>query len=222
MATTFVSGLIFTPELYSINPRTGRPMVSTIDIDIEPTIGILARKVDKLGLDIRSFKEPLKRAVQQVMIPSIRTNFLKHGRPRWQPLTTATVERKGHARPLQDTGALMATMGQLNIWHIDGEKALIPDLPEAVWYGKVHQAGNDSFTRSKGKSTFGEGALIRYDVIDDTFTNVGEEGAIPQRRFIMLQPEDEEAIEEVFDEWLGERSARSGLGTDLESKRGPA
>src|SRR5690606_29929622 len=73
-----------------------------------PTIGIVAKNVDKLGLDIRSFREPLKRAIQQVVIPSIRTNFDSGGRPAWEPLSEATL-RWRQARGIGGTAPLIAT-----------------------------------------------------------------------------------------------------------------
>lgn len=215
---TRVSGLIFTPELFGVNPVTGRPMVSSLSIEMEPSVGILARKVDKLGLDIRSFKEPLTRAVKQVMIPSIRQNFIQQGRPdRWQRLADATVARKGFKDILIHTGELYKQMGYQKIWHIDREKALIPDLPEKVWYGKVHQAGAEGISQTFTVKNVGLSASSSYDV--GGFETSGE---IPQRRFVMLHPEDEDAIEQIFDEWLGERIMKAGLGTPMQSKRGPA
>lgn len=196
------TGLIFTPNLTQAR-------VQSVQIDIEPSVGILARKVDKLGLDIRSFKEPLKRAVRDVMIPSIQMNFHKHGRPRWPELSDLTVAKKGHARPLHLTGLLRETMKQQNIWTIDQEKAMITDLPQKIWYGKVHQAGSQGDSQTFSVVNIGAGGAGQLSTITDI-----EEGdnSIPQRRFIMIQPEDEVAIERIFSEWLDERVLKAGLG----------
>jgi phage gpG-like protein len=35
--------------------------------------------------------------------------------------------------------------------------------------------------------------------------------SIPARPFVLFQPEDEEAIERVFSDWLDERIARAGF-----------
>lgn len=193
---TSVSGLAF--PYFSSGLFGGN--VTTLEMYFEG-MGIAARRVDKLGLDIRSFKVPLKRAVQQVVIPSIQMNFHKHGRPRWTPLASSTVDQKGHAVPLFLTGALRSTMKQIGIWHIDTEKALITDLPEKVWYGVIHQAGAS-----------GHRYKSFHDEVVDRYVNIGQSGAIPARPFAMIQPEDEEAIEQVFVEWLNERIAAAGLG----------
>src|SRR5690348_15723687 len=80
------------------------------------------------------------------MIPSIRRNFDAGGRPRWTPLSENTIAARAAAgfgpKPiLVRTGLLRRTMGQQNIWTVDREKAYIQDLPDKIWYGKVHQAG---------------------------------------------------------------------------------
>ena len=203
-----IGGLILDPVLT-------RARVSSIDVDVEPSVGILAKKVDKLGLDIRSFKEPLTRAVKKVMIPSIRTNFLKSGRPRWEDLAERTWETKNGHGILRETDTLMKEMGYLKIWTIDEEKALIADLPEKIWYGKVHQAGFGGWREKVSVVNIGTGAASNATTLHSGLSW----GEIPARPFIMMQKEDEEAIEEVFDEWLGERIHRAGLGNDRVSVR---
>jgi phage gpG-like protein len=199
-----VSGLAF-PTFTSSN-------VVSMSFSFEGSAGIAARRVDKLGLDIRSFKVPLTRSVREVVIPSIQINFHKHGRPPWPPLAEETAMQKGHARPLLLTGALQGTMKQIGIWHIDREKALIPNLPENVWYGVIHQTGAD----------FGGGSSSATIRIRNPLTGAITEtkgpaaasggGSIPARPFAVIQPEDEEKIQEVFSDWLGERIAAAGLG----------
>jgi phage gpG-like protein len=118
-----------------------------IGVTLESTIGITAAKVDKLGLDIRSFRVPLTRSVQKVMAPSFVENFNHGGRPDpWEPLSDAT--REIHQRMgweggsvLVLTGKLRRVMGQLNIWTINTKAAIIKGLPESVWYGEIHQGG---------------------------------------------------------------------------------
>lgn len=191
------NGLIITPALM-------QHQVS-IDLNFEPSVGILARKVDKLGASIRSFKEPLKRAVKDVMIPSIRRNFDEGGRPAWEPLAPATIEnRGGDTAPLVRTGLLRRTMGYINIWHIDGEKAMITDLPDSIWYGKVHQAGMGA-TR--------EVVRIKNPLTGKYTESVsGNIAGIPARPFVVMQDEDVDDIEEIFDDWIDERVRAAGLG----------
>lgn len=169
------------------------PRIVHTDITLTPAVGILAKDIDKLGLDIRSFRVPLTRAVKQVIIPSIRKNFDVEGRPRWAALSSATVELRGENHPiLRRSGALRRGATQFNIWTIGRTSAIVQHLPDRVWYGYLHQAGYGQATAAQltGEIT-GEEAPIR----------------IPQRQFIMLQREDADAIHAIFHEWLGERMA---------------
>lgn len=142
-----------------------------------PTIGINAARFDKLGKDIRSFRVPLKRAVKEVMVPSIRANFDAEGRPTpWAPLSAYTLTRKiangQGTKILYATGALKRVASQINMWTITTEEAIIQDLPDKVWYGKVHQSGNKK---------------------------------IPARPFLIIQDEDSDAIVQIFVDWFEER-----------------
>lgn len=155
-----------------------------IDIDMQfrfhPSVGLSARRLDRLGLDIRSMREPLKRSIQQVLAPSFRKNFEVGGRPEsWEPLSDFAVEMRGSSEPiLVRSGLLKRTIQQLNIWTIDREKAALLDLPNKVWYGKLQQAGRD-------------------------------DQQLPARPFVMIQDEDYDKIERVFQVWLAERIALS-------------
>lgn len=148
----------------------------------QPSIGLVAKDFDKLGLDIRSFREPLKRSIQQVLAPSFRKNFDVGGRPRWQPLSSETIEIRQRLNKrgkgiLIRTGTLRRVASQLNIWTITTTSAVIKDLPSRIWYGTLQQAGTRSGTAN-----------------------------IPARPFIVLQPEDYDGIEKVFAKWIDERA----------------
>jgi phage gpG-like protein len=200
---TMASGLVLIPTLTQRNV--------TVQMHFEPSIGISARKLDKLGLDIRSFREPLRRSVKEVMIPSIRMNFDSGGRPPWEGLAGKTIYRKGGStKILVTTGALQRVATQLNIWTIDSEKALISNLPQSVWYGKVHQAGYGGGTQQK-KVRIKNVATGQWDEFTESGAESGT-GAIPARPFIVMQNEDIMAIERVFSDWLGEKIAAAGLG----------
>jgi phage gpG-like protein len=207
------SGLIF-------NPRASVSARAALGIHFEPAMIISARKVDKLGLDIRSFKEPLKRSLQQVIIPGIRKQFDVEGRsPRWPALADGTVRQRGNAHPiLNRTGKLRRTMGYLNIWTIDREKAYIQDLPEKIWYGKVHQSGATFSVRGGGGYNVDTAALSKY--LNYRGRRLGSskgfetsQGEIPARPFVVLYKKDEVQVQRIFNEWLGERAARAGLGS---------
>lgn len=155
-----------------------------VDVDLQfefrPSIGISARSMIVFGMDIRSFRVPLKRSIQQVIAPSFKKNFEAGGRPeRWMPLADYTVEVRNSSQPiLVRSGLLKRTMSQLNIWTIDTTKAALLDLPPKIWYGKIHQFGN----------------------IDNN---------TPARPFAVLQDDDWDGIEDVFARWLAERAATS-------------
>ncbi len=197
-----LSGLIVTPGLTQSRVRS-------IEMHFEPSMGIMARKVDKLGLDIRSFKEPLKRSIRQVMIPSIAQNFTVGGRPPWYPLEDSTVNKKGSEKPLVTTGKLARNMTYMSIWHIDREKAFIADLPQRIWYGKVHQAGARFNIPATGFK------IVHVSYLGTTLGRPdkggGNVGEIPARPFVTVQQQDIEEIERVFELWLNERIVKAGL-----------
>lgn len=211
-------------------------------VTFEPTIGIVAGRIDKLGVDIRSFREPLTRAIKEVMIPSFRKNFDQGGRPEsWPPLSEATLEIRqrrgvGGSDPLIRTGLLRRTMGQQNIWTIKKESAILKDLPAKVWYGAIHQAGYEgrsmkALIKKTGSPRAALESIInqQLDVMERGIQFRASRGRelryeggggtirtgaaeIPARPFVMYQDEDEDAIMEIFIKWLGERVDRAFRG----------
>lgn len=185
-------------------------------ISFVPSMVIVAGNIDKLGIDIRSFHEPLTRSIRDVMQESIRKNFNVGGRPAWEPLSDATLEIRTNwgnpnTDPLVWTGTLRQVASQLNIWTITKTSALIVSLPQKVWYGAIHQGGYGGTGGSKG--TKGQSL---HDIVENARANAldgsgnrGGTAPIPARPFIVLQPEDEDRITEIFIEWLGERVSRS-------------
>jgi phage gpG-like protein len=191
-------------------PASGLRLDSGImSFDFSPSIGMLARDIDKLGLDIRSFREPLTRAIREVMVPSIRKNFDDGGRPeQWVPLSEVTIERGG-SQPLVRSGTLRRTASQINIWDITSESATIRDLPERAWYGKIHQGGyGGAVGGRRGQRNLD--ARLRKAMASGQKVKLNA-ASIPARPFVLFQPEDEEAIERVFSDWLDERIARAGF-----------
>ena len=158
-----------------------------------PTMAVTASAFDKMGLDIRSFREPLKRSIQRVIAPSIGQNFVSNGRPEtWAPYAANTIQTKandpqnqyGPEDMLRRSGLLWRTMQQYNIWSVSTVEAAILDLPEKIWYGALHQAG---------------------------YTARGT--AVPARQFALFQERDMDAIQEVFANWLEERALAAGVVT---------
>jgi phage gpG-like protein len=193
------------PQATGLKIISGLSRAKGIDIQFTPSLAIIAGNIDKLGVDIRSFRVPLKRAVKEVMIPSIRKNFDAGGRPAWTPLADATIERKGNNSILINSGALRRQMGYQNIWTITKDYAIIQDLPQSIWYGKVHQAGADiGASSSRAVKNITTGRIVAN-------VSQGEGFNIPARPFVVVQPSDERGIESVFRHWLDERvKARLG------------
>lgn len=137
-----------------------------LGITLDSTIAITAAKIDKLGLDIRSFREPLKRAIQEVVAPSLMRNFDEGGRPEaWDPLSEATLQIRakagiGGSQILVRSGLLKRTMGQLNIWDINTKSAILKALPEKIWYGAIQDQGYSGSSMANLISKLGhKGAL---------------------------------------------------------------
>ena len=188
---SLAGGLVVTPTLRAAQ-------VSTLTFTFEPSVGILARKIDRLKYGIKDMRQPLRASVREVVIPSIQMNFRKGGRPRWTNLTEETWAQKGAGEKiLIGSGALMKTMGYMNIWHIDSKMAILNQLPEKVWYGALHQAGHGGYVGFQ-------------DPVKNSMVNIGTPG-LPARPFVMLQEEDIVGIEAVFSRWMGREILQAGL-----------
>lgn len=199
-------------------------MAPTLGITFEPTLVIAAGRIDKLGVDIRSFREPLERAIKQVIIPSIGMNFDQGGRPEWEGHSAGTEEIRSRLRKplgavLVTTGALKRGAMQFNNWKVGRGAAVMSDLPARVWYGKVHQKGYEGKTMAaRVKAAGGNAATALTVAIGDALASKSRGHVvppIPARPFVMLQPEDEDRITEVFIEWLGERVQAAWPGVSL-------
>ena len=175
-----------------------------VSFDFQPSIGMLARDIDRLGIDIRSFREPLEKAIKEVMLPSIAQNFAEEGRPeKWKELADYTIqERSGATGPiLNRTGVLAKAAVQFNNWEISQIAAVFRGLPNRAWYGIVHQAGYGGDASEVMKLSAKQIAVG---------AKAAQKFVIPARPFVLYQEDDEYAIEEVFAEWLEERARRVG------------
>lgn len=170
------AGLVIPPQVFkSMIPQ----------LKFEPSIAVAAGRIDRMQGAIDSFREPLKRAVKEIIAPSIRKNFDVGGRPSWEPLTEFTIQRRaedgyGAGPILERTGRLRHQASQPSIWRYTDTSAAILDLPSSIWYGKLHQSG---------------------------FTDSLRGTEVPARPFIMLQDEDIRGVEKLFAEWIEERFA---------------
>lgn len=203
--------------------------ITGVGFAFDPSMGVVAKAVDRLGLDIQSFREPLVASIKLVIGPSVRKNFDKGGRPEpWEPLAEFTIKQRGYdAWPiLVRTGKLRAVASSFQIWDVGKTSAIVRDLPKNVWYGKVHQAGYGGFARYMtaaqkelgGDATFRETTSRAFQLLDEA--RGGARGhakmSIPQRQFLMMQDEDIPKIQQIFFKWLSERVEKAerleGLG----------
>jgi phage gpG-like protein len=173
--------------------------------DFIPPLSVVAARINKLGASVSSFEEPLRRAIKEVIIPSIQTNFDVGGRPKWAPLSDGTIEIRGRlgagigGSVLVLSGTLKDTMGEEGIWNVSADTAELSEFPSNVWYGAIHNSGFEG----KGGGRSAKGKSFQWIV-----KNASKEmsvSAIPARPFAVLQPEDEEEIRSIFMEWLGEK-----------------
>lgn len=162
------------------------------------------------------FIEPLTKAVKEVMMPSIYKNFQVSGRPKWEPLSEATLRIRdyyGHntSAPLVWTGKLWETASSFEVWKITKGFATIDDLPGDVWYGKIHQAGYDGGSmKGRLKKFGGDPKKALESLMDEQVTKMqtggkmsgGGASAIPARPFVVFQPEDEDDISQIFIDWM--------------------
>jgi phage gpG-like protein len=137
------SGAIFPADIASAVMSLRQDKIVSASWSLKPSMGIVAKDIERLSLDIRSWKVPLTQVIKQVMIPSIRKNFDTGGRPAWEPLAENTIKARGFsAWPiLEVTGKLRRKATQLNIWEIGTTFATVRALPDDVFYGAFHQAG---------------------------------------------------------------------------------
>jgi phage gpG-like protein len=146
-------------------------------------------------------------------MPSIRTNFEQQGRPSWAPLSQATLNRRRWSgegvtnRILSRTAALRRRASSFKIWTIREDAAYVSDLGQGsggVPWAKLHQECMEGGGEAIGRiirrgvpqvpsATFKEG--------DEIVESYG--GDIPARPFLVIQPEDEEKMGEIFSEWVG-------------------
>lgn len=170
-----------------------RSNVDFLEVDFKPEPVVVAAAFEKFGMDIRSFKEPLDRAVRKVFAPSLAQNFEEGGRPPWIPLSDITVAekaRKGVSDPgkiLVRTGALAKKASQYNFWKINGpagEAYISQDTLGRVFYGVYHQFGMAAGADQPG---------------------------YPARPWAVFQPQDMDEVEVIFFEWIEERALRAGV-----------
>lgn len=161
-----------------------------LEIEMEPSPFIIVASFDKMGQDIRSFKVPLQRAIKEVVAPSLQHNFEVGGRPSWAELLGTTVakrRRKGYG----PTPILVQT-GTLK--RVSGQLNL--------W--KIDgQEGVAQLADLPSRAWYG-------------YIHQTGEGIWTSRPWAVIQADDEDGIQRIFEEWIEERVeanlARFGRG----------
>jgi phage gpG-like protein len=200
----------------SVRNRQGLRIDNLVNLgySFTPSLAMSAKAFDKMGLDIRSFRVPLKRAIQQVIAPSIGQNFLANGRPdQWMPYSDQTTTMKmndpknryGEGDILRRSGLLWKTMQQYNIWTVTENQAAILTLPEKVWYGAIHQAGYGIRASSVTEGAGGGGAFLSPKQLKEAGGSA--KTYIPARPFAMFQSQDIDKVQEIFADWVLERAS---------------
>jgi phage gpG-like protein len=163
-----------------------------LDFHWDPLPSIMAAEWEVLGNEVTNYSKPLKDSISDVMVPSIKKNFAYQGRPDpWTPLAMSTLQRK--AKLNVDNGTLIAT-----------EKLSRRAGAADLWNVDANEGT---------ASIDGLPEDIAYGMVHQTGS-----ARIPARPWALFQPEDEDAIETIFDDWIGERIARaliSGVASGL-------
>ena len=93
-----------------------------------------------LGERLSNFYEPLKFALEYIVLPSVEMNFARGGRPAWQPLAPDTVRTRGATGPiLYRTGELFNAATNPANWTVTQDLLALTNIP--VSHAGYHQLG---------------------------------------------------------------------------------
>jgi phage gpG-like protein len=142
------------------------------------TANLVARSLTDLATGVHTgTRELLAQAIDEVVRPSIAANFQASGRPPWDELAESTVQRRERQglgdRPLIASGQGVAAALDRDRWTITRTEATYPG---AAWSGP--------------------GAHIRFH------QQGSQDGTLPVRPYLALQPQDERALDRVGLAWL--------------------
>lgn len=165
------------------------------NIRVSPSIGMLAGNLSRFAGDIRSTKEPMQKAVREVIKDRIADNFAweTDSGIKWPPMAPVTPfmpyrrNRAGQFKPLLDvTGTLLRTALADARWNFDGQKGEAW-IPYNTFQGTAAPYG---FYQHEGAFT----------------TGLGFQHVIPARPFFSINnAKDLPRMEEIFSDWIGTR-----------------
>lgn len=203
----------------------------SIEFLFEPSLKIVTEYVDVLNLKLNDFSVPIKKAIQDVIIPSIKMGFRTQGRSEWKQLSAFTLEMRGRGlvrfhqpggqgfRILDQTGNLKRGATSIRIWDITKTEGAIHNLPQKIWYGKMHQIGF-----SEGKLNTLEAPSTKNVISGSGYGKYGKTAAqiiaeqaagksgrsapnVPARPFLVIYEEDDRKVKLTFGKWLDEQIA---------------
>jgi len=203
--------------------------------EFQPSLGLVAKRLAALGEEFADLREPLKKSVRDVMTISILENFVSGGRPDWEELAYDTLKRRKKENSgtmiLVRQGTLAEVASSERVWSIGRTSATIRDLPDKVWYGKIHQGGysGDQFAAGSWFKKYQNAARkalgpdeddaevdkLAFKMFDQRLAKHGPAPrgapAIPARPFAVFQDEDIDAIENIFVDWIEEKVREAGF-----------
>lgn len=149
----------------------------------------LNKLLDKAGKGLEDYKEPLDHSGIH-MHKSINQNFSAQGRPsKWAGHHWLTKQLRGGGQVLSDTGALRASVtskGAGSKYQLSKDKLVIGSNLKASGSSRllaeIHQNGLPAG-------------------VNKVFGSPGR-GGIPARPFLMIQDEDADRIEEIFEDYI--------------------
>lgn len=133
----------------------------------------LAVGLTNIANELKDMSDPLRVSIVDVIAPSLQDNFDVGGRPKWAPLASYTIEKKGFSSPLIETGNLRAEAGKLSSWTRGSQEAVLNRISD---YGIYQNSG---------------------------FFNVLFNSQVESRQWATYQSRDIDEIVDIWIEWLG-------------------
>lgn len=147
------------------------------DVSTVPQSRLIGSAFGALAKGFRTYRVPLTKSVESVMIQHIIHQFEVGGEPPWEPHAESTEERRSRQGTLggypQDilveTGTLFDAAVAKARWTITGEEAFFSNLPTRAQYGVFHMTGTIN---------------------------------MPARPFIQVTSEEMDEVQSVFGRWV--------------------
>jgi phage gpG-like protein len=173
---------------------------TSIDIDFVPPVSLLIADVLRLGVRLRTFREPLEKAVREVVIPSFKRTWEAEGRPEpWHELSPYTIARKTGESMSIETAGFSGGSGAPILVSTPIQRERGQHKSEGRGGAlKVRATSFKIWTFTKDSAYVSGAGIFFYGPIHQ----LGASSArIPARPFLILQDEDLDKIEKVFLDW---------------------